>query len=50
MILIVSIRLLFSAAMITGMQGREISLEVYEGEHKAPPLLMGETAMGTENT
>ena len=29
-------------------QGREISLEVYEGEHKAPPLLMGETAMGTE--
>src|SRR5436190_23806280 len=29
-------------------QGREISLEVYEGEHKAPPLLMGETAIGTE--
>jgi hypothetical protein len=29
-------------------QGREISLEVYDNEHKAPPLLMAETAIGTE--
>jgi hypothetical protein len=29
-------------------QGREISLEIYENEHKAPPLLMGETVIGTE--
>jgi len=29
-------------------QGREISLEVYENEYKVPPLLMKETALGTE--
>lgn len=29
-------------------RGREISLEVYENEHKAPPLLMSETVIGTE--
>ncbi len=29
-------------------QGREIALEVYDNEHKAPPLLMNETALGTE--
>ena len=29
-------------------QGREISLEVYENDHKVPPLLMKETALGTE--
>ena len=29
-------------------QGREISLEVYDTEHKAPPLLMRETTIGTE--
>lgn len=29
-------------------QGREISLEVYDNEHKVPPLLMNETVIGTE--
>ncbi len=29
-------------------QGREIALEVYDNEHKVPPLLMNETALGTE--
>ena len=29
-------------------QGREISLEVYDNEYKVPPLLMKETAIGTE--
>jgi uncharacterized protein YciU (UPF0263 family) len=29
-------------------QGREISLDVYENEYKVPPLLMKETALGTE--
>lgn len=29
-------------------RGREISLEVYEKEYKAPPLIMKETAVGTE--
>ena len=29
-------------------RGREISLEVYEKEYKAPPLLMEQTAMGSE--
>ena len=29
-------------------QGREISLEVYENEYKVPPLLMKDTALGTE--
>ena len=29
-------------------QGREIALEIYENEHKAPPLLMAETVIGTE--
>ena len=30
------------------LRGREISLEKYEKEYKAPPLLMQETAIGTE--
>lgn len=30
------------------LQGREISLEVYNREHKAPPLLMKETVIGSE--
>lgn len=29
-------------------QGREISLEVYEKEYKAPPLLMKDTTIGSE--
>ncbi|MBS1760591.1 MAG: hypothetical protein JST23_10755 [Bacteroidetes bacterium] len=29
-------------------RGREISLEKYEKEYKAPPMLMSETAIGTE--
>lgn len=29
-------------------KGREISLEVYDKEYKAPPLLMGETTVGSE--
>lgn len=29
-------------------RGREISLEKYDKEYKAPPLLMAETAIGTE--
>ncbi len=29
-------------------QGREISLEIYDREHKAPPLLMKETVIGSE--
>ncbi len=29
-------------------RGREISIEVYEKEYKAPPLLMQETAIGSE--
>jgi Fe-S-cluster formation regulator IscX/YfhJ len=29
-------------------QGREISLAVYDNEHKVPPLLMSETAVGAE--
>lgn len=29
-------------------RGREISLDVYEREYKAPPLMMKETAVGTE--
>lgn len=29
-------------------RGREISLEVYDKEYKAPPLLMGETTIGSE--
>ncbi len=29
-------------------RGREISLEVYDKEYKAPPLLMGETLIGSE--
>lgn len=29
-------------------RGREISLEVYEKDYKAPPLLMKETGVGTE--
>lgn len=29
-------------------QGREISLEIYDKEHKAPPLLMRETTIGSE--
>ncbi len=30
------------------LRGREISLEVYEKEYKAPPLIMGETTIGSE--
>ena len=29
-------------------QGREISLEVYDKEYKAPPLIMSETTVGSE--
>lgn len=29
-------------------QGREISLEVYEKEYKAPPLIMADTSIGSE--
>lgn len=29
-------------------QGREIALEIYDNEHKAPPLLMNETVLGAE--
>ena len=29
-------------------RGREISLEVYEKEYKAPPLLMEQTSVGSE--
>jgi hypothetical protein len=32
----------------TWQRGREISKEVYEKEYKAPPLLMEDTAIGTE--
>ena len=30
------------------LRGREISLEAYEKEYKAPPLIMGETTIGSE--
>ncbi|MBL7731260.1 MAG: hypothetical protein JNM88_08790, partial [Chitinophagaceae bacterium] len=30
------------------LKGREISLEVYEKEYKAPPLLMADTTIGSE--
>lgn len=30
------------------LRGREISLEVYEKEYKAPPLLMADTTIGSE--
>jgi Plasmid pRiA4b ORF-3-like protein len=30
------------------LRGREISLEAYEKEYKAPPLMMGETTIGSE--
>ncbi|HRG23655.1 MAG TPA: hypothetical protein PLL23_04650 [Chitinophagaceae bacterium] len=30
------------------LRGREISLEVYDKEYKAPPLIMGETSIGSE--
>jgi len=30
------------------LRGREISLEVYDKEYKAPPLIMGETTIGSE--
>lgn len=30
------------------LRGREISLEVYEKEYKAPPLIMQETTIGSE--
>ena len=30
------------------LRGREISLEAYDKEYKAPPLIMGETTIGSE--
>ncbi|HPH33617.1 MAG TPA: hypothetical protein PLB49_17255 [Chitinophagaceae bacterium] len=30
------------------LRGREISLEAYEKEYKAPPLIMGDTTIGSE--
>ncbi len=30
------------------LRGREISLELYDKEYKAPPLIMGETTVGSE--
>ncbi|HPN59517.1 MAG TPA: hypothetical protein PLU11_10095 [Chitinophagaceae bacterium] len=30
------------------LRGREISLEVYDKEYKAPPLIMGDTTIGSE--
>ena len=43
-----SIKLLFFRSNDHWLRGREISVEQYDKEYKAPPLIMSETTIGSE--